>query len=178
VRICQVGLVVMAMLMAAVACEAQTAAETNKAALSKSVQMGVTLRMQKKQPSSVKDAEALLYADNLSDRVLMMRFETFRIHLNGENGEPERTFWYHSLLGDPGYAPLTTTLNVSEATMVLPGRYYSQSFPLRSYYVSLPSGHYSMYMEVPDPDGVWLRTNVEEFLVVAASDNSKKYIAD
>jgi hypothetical protein len=163
-RSCRVGLVMMMMLVAAVACSAQTAAETNKAAL-----MGVTLRMQKKEFSSVKDAEALLYADNLSDHVLMMRFDTFRIHLEGEKGEPERTERYHSLLGDPGYPPLMVTLNVSTAEMVLPGQYYTQSFPLRSYFVSLPPGHYSMYMEVPDADGVWLRTNTEEFTVVGDS---------
>ncbi|MFC5864285.1 hypothetical protein ACFPT7_18410 [Acidicapsa dinghuensis] len=133
----------------------------------------VTLRMQQKQVAAGTGPVALLYTDNVSDHLLSMGLGAYRIHLEGENGEPPRTEWYHRLLGDPGYAPLMTTLNVSSGVLVAPENTYCWSFLLGAFYEALPPGKYSLYLEVEDPATgsarAWLRTNSEEFTVAQAT---------
>ena len=100
--------------------------------------MEVTLRMKQKQVAAGSEPVALLYTDNVSDNVLMIAINSYRIHLEGEKGEPPKTEWYHGVLGDPGYALLTMTVNASTGIMVAPENSYRWDFRLNSFCKALP----------------------------------------
>ena len=93
-----------------------------------------------------------------------LREWNYRVHVLGANGEPPKTEYYRHLVGDfrPGDGPFLKDHSIPQL-QVPPGG--SDHWPIglgRYYDLSVP-GKYSVYLDVRDDSGVWLRTNTVEF---------------
>jgi hypothetical protein len=101
--------------------------------------------------------------------MVSMSLRNYRIHLKGEKGEPAKTEWFHQVLGDPGYVPLAGS-RVESAEMVMPGNAYRREYGMNAFFLALPAGKYSLFLEIQDPTmesaGEWLTTNTVEFEMV------------
>jgi hypothetical protein len=86
----------------------------------------------------------------------------YRLHVQGPGGEPPKTLWHRRLLGEPGLEPLEMTLPAFPRD-IFPGRDVERTFLLTFFYDLRVPGKYTIYMEVRDGSGAWLRTNTATF---------------
>ncbi len=77
-------------------------------------------------------------------------------------GEPPKTLWHRRLLGEPGLEPLEETVPAFPRD-ILPGRSADRTFLLSAFYDLGIPGKYTIYLEVREESGTWLRTNTATF---------------
>jgi hypothetical protein len=70
--------------------------------------------------------------------------------------------WHRRLLGEPGLAPLTETVSAFPEKL-LPGWSTDRTFLLSAFYDLRIPGKYTVYVEVRDQSGTWLRSNRAAF---------------
>lgn len=95
--------------------------------------------------------------------------DNYRVHVNGEKGEPPLTVRHRHqrgtyLPGDPG-----DLLGGGVIVDLAPGVSQSKEFNLAEYYSLDTPGKYRIYMEYRDESGKWLRTNTVQFEIQAAA---------
>jgi len=114
-----------------------------------------------------------LITKNTSRRAVDVRPNglAWRMHVEGEKGEPNRTLYHRQLRGEPGLpaldggGPSRFPLNLPGEKPyegIPPGESDVRQFDLTVFY-DLTPGQYTAYMEVQDTTGVWMRTNTVHF---------------
>jgi hypothetical protein len=112
---------------------------------------------------------------NISDRGVCLTNAslTYRVHVEGKDGEPPMTEFYRHLHGEyrPGDGPTLTDGPVI-CRPIAAGSSNRQQYDLTTYYDLGAPGKYSVYIEIQDPlaplnKPLWLRTNTAKFEVVA-----------
>ena len=106
----------------------------------------------------------ILNVSKSNDIGFTLRNENCRAHVIGVNGEPPKTEFHRHLLGDfrPGDGPPLLENGIPKL-QVPPGGSDHWGIGLSSYYDLSVPGKYSVYLEVRDDSGVWLRTNTVQF---------------
>jgi len=100
----------------------------------------------------------------------------YRIHVDGEGGEPPKTEMHRHSLGDfrPGDGPALDDGPVV-CSDIAPGASAFRIHDLSAYYDLSVPGKYTVYLEIldepqgPSGPGVWLRTNTAQFEVQASA---------
>jgi hypothetical protein len=111
----------------------------------------------------------ILSERNISNRVLYESNDfNYRIHVQGEKGEPPKTYYHRQLRGEPGVPALLGGLVVPWEGKK-PGESIVKKFDLTVFYDLSQPGKYTAYLEVRDEAGVWLRTNSVQFSVLPQS---------
>ena len=100
-----------------------------------------------------------------------------RVHILGEKGEPPKTYYYRQLLHEPGLPGLVDGPG-GFTHLDIPGEkpYHDEGIPpggsvvsihdLKMMYDLVP-GKYTVFLEVQDLSGVWLRTNTVHFEILS-----------
>jgi hypothetical protein len=99
----------------------------------------------------------------------------YRVHVEREDGEAPKTEYHRHLHGEyrPGDRPTLIDGPVI-CRPVAPGSSYSQRFDPATFYDLSVSGKYTVYLEVRDDSGAWLRTNTAQFEIPGVSRNVKR----
>lgn len=107
---------------------------------------------------------AILTVKNLTDQVLEINDNTYRVYVEGDKGEPPTTLVQRMMTGRlrPGDVPLRA--DQQSVWTISPGESGIQRFQLDYLYDLSAPGRYSVYGEVKDwSSGEWTRTNTAEF---------------
>ena len=141
---------------------------------SRSASITVSVVMQNSRLSVGQEAKTILTMMNIGNHVVIETGDpsNYRLHIEGEAGEPPKTLWHRRLLGEPGLAPLEVTVPAFPRD-ILPGRSVDRTFLLSAFYVLSTPGKYKAYLDVRDESDVWLRTNITTFEILAPSQNSR-----
>jgi hypothetical protein len=144
---------------------------------SKSRTVGLTIELEKAQYDIGEKPWVILTMKNTSRQqyCLSTSPDLFRIHVEGENGEPPQTDWHRHLHGDvrPGDLP-DPPETPPTCRPIVPKSSDFEGFNLLMYYKLTKPGKYSVYLEVLDPSGpqdasgLWLRTNTVPFEILPA----------
>jgi hypothetical protein len=86
----------------------------------------------------------------------------FRLHVEGEKGQPPMTYYHRQVRGEPGVPGLAGG-GIEGLIGMAPGKSNVKEFDLTVYYDLKISGKYTVYLEVRDESGTWLRTNTVQF---------------
>jgi hypothetical protein len=140
------------------------------AAASQSPSMGVSIALQRDQISIGQTPRVILTIKNLADHEICLSTSAhhYRIHVNGTGSEPPKTEMHRHREGDfrPGDKP-----DVMEGPVVCPEIAPSKSdtriYDLQKFYDLSTPGKYTVYVEVRDESGVWLRSNTVRFEMTA-----------
>ncbi len=132
--------------------------------VSQSASIAVSVAMENNRLSVGQEVKAILTMNNIGSRVAIETGDTrnYRLHVEGETGEPPKTLWHRRLLGEPGLEPLEETVPAFPRD-ILPGRSADRTFLLSAFYDLGIPGKYTIYLEVREESGAWLRTNTATF---------------
>jgi hypothetical protein len=118
----------------------------------------------------------ILTAKNISKHNLFPTFYSdYRLHVNGEKGEPPLTYYHRQLRREPGVpalaggGPPRFPLNIEGEKPyegIPSGGSEVENLDLTFLYNLIP-GQYTVYLEVQDKAGAWLRTNTVRFEITA-----------
>jgi hypothetical protein len=114
-----------------------------------------------------------LTTKNISKRAVDVRPDglDWCLHVEGEKGEPQRTLYHRQMRGEPGVpalaggGPSRFPINVDGEKPyegIPPAGSDVREFDLTVLY-DLTPGQYTVYMDVKDTTGVWMRTNTVHF---------------
>jgi hypothetical protein len=164
------ALAVMTVLVVTARCtsiDAQTTSQASKSAL-----ISVCISMDKSvYPVDQKPTVVLTMKNIASRQVCLSTASTvYRVHVDTEGGEAPETEYHRHLRGDyrPGdRSPIPEGPVI--CSPIVPGSSDTLSFNLTTYYDLSVAGKYSVYLEVQDDSGVWLKTNAMQFEMVAPS---------
>jgi hypothetical protein len=151
----------------------------------------VRIAMEEQQVTLGQSPIVVLTVWNITDRVVYWYTSGYRIHLEGKNGEPPNTTYYHRFLGDPGFSPLNSTNNAEPGSLLLypvdmgaNSNSADRKLTLSQFYNLDAIGPYSVYLEVLDGSFLGygaenllsLTTNTVSFNIqaVANSDSTKE----
>lgn len=116
----------------------------------------------------------LLVVKNISDKRIDSNdcSNDPRVWVQGEHGEPPTTYRerFGTLRLLPGEPDLACTVNMSYS--LEPGESRTKHVLLKYLYDLHESGKYSVYVEIPAPEG-WLRSNTAKFEVSESSTSQK-----
>ncbi|MGD0941336.1 MAG: hypothetical protein ABR905_16675 [Terracidiphilus sp.] len=105
---------------------------------------------------------------NRTDRDLYLNGNWYRVHIEGENGEPTTTLRQRMTTDKllPGEARLRED---EDAEKFIPaGKSRIQKFEVEYFYDLSAPGKYRVYVDIKDPlSGKWLRTNTAQFEIQA-----------
>jgi hypothetical protein len=120
--------------------------------------IAVSLRMENNRLSVGHEVKAIFTMNNIGGGVAIETGDPrdYRLYVEGETGEPPKTLWHRRLLGEPGLAPLTETVSAFPEKL-LPGWSTDRTFLLSAFYDLRIPGKYTVYVEVRDQSGTWLR---------------------
>jgi hypothetical protein len=112
---------------------------------------------------------AILTMKNISNRNVSFRTDMtdYRIHVEGEKGEPPKTSYHRSIRGEfqPGDKNL---VGGGVIDSVPPGGSEVRKYDLTKFYDLTVSDKFVAYIEVRDESsGTWLRTNTVQFTMQA-----------
>ena len=141
-------------------------------ASAKSVLIAVSIKMKQESVSADQHPWVLLTSKNISKHHLFPSFcHDSRVHLEGEKGEPPLTYRHRQLRREPG-VPALAAGGPPNFPLNIPGEKPYEGIPpggadveildLTVLY-NLTPGKYTVYLEVQDKAGVWLRTNTVHF---------------
>jgi hypothetical protein len=137
--------------------------------------ISVTLGMEKEQVAKGQSAWVTLTVRNLSDHEVPLHDWMYRLHVEGQKGEPPTTQVQRQSTGRlrPGEAPLRADEYV--VPIISPGKSYTHRFLLAYFYDLSVPGRYTAYLEVMDPSTQklstqkWVRTNTVQFTMQASN---------
>ena len=132
--------------------------------VAKFTSISVNLAMQQDHVSAGQSPVAVLTMRNISEHVIEETgdLDRYRVHVAGKNGEPPKTLWYRQVLGEPGIGGLAVTVGPIPRE-IQPGQSEDRKFRLSAFYDLSQIGEYTVYLEVRDESGNWLRTNTATF---------------
>jgi hypothetical protein len=138
----------------------------------KSALIAVSIKMKQGDVPSGQKPLLILTTKNISKQNLFPSLSSdWRLHVEGEKGEPPRTYYHRQVRHEPGLpalddgGPARYPLNIEGEKPyegIPPGESDVMQFDLTVYYDLIP-GQYTVYLEVQDKAGVWLRTNTVHF---------------
>ena len=138
----------------------------------KSDLIAVNIKMKQESVPADQHPWVLLTSKNISKHNLFPGFcHDSRVHLEGEKGEPPLTYRHRQLRREPGVPALAAggppnfPLNIPGEKPyegIPPGGVDVEIFDLTVLY-NLAPGKYTVYLDVQDQAGVWLRTNTVHF---------------
>jgi hypothetical protein len=140
----------------------QASTETDQSSLIKvSIAMKVTTVPPGQYPAAILKILNVSKSNNIG---FTLREWNYHVHVIGAIGEPPKTEYYRHLVGDsrPGDGPFLGDHSIPQL-QVPPGGSDHWGIGLSSYYDLSVPGKYSVYLEVRDDSGVWLRTNTVQF---------------
>jgi hypothetical protein len=113
---------------------------------------------------------AIVTVKNIGNRSVPLGTDMrdYRVHVEGEKGEPPKTSFHRSIRGEfqPGDTPLAFGGPVDD---IQPGESYVHKFDLTYFYDLKVSGKYTVYVEVQDElTNIWVRTNTVQFTMQAS----------
>jgi len=159
------ALVVMAILAITVggtSIDAQTTSPTSQSAL-----IAVSIGMNKSVYTVGQKPTVVLTMKNVGSQetCLSAADDRYRVHVDGASGEGPETEYNRHLHGDyrPGDGPPPVTQGSVVCGSIVPGSSDTLTFNLSIYYDLSAPGKYSVYLEVRDGAGKWLRTNTATF---------------
>ncbi|HWO33343.1 MAG TPA: hypothetical protein VNO32_31480 [Candidatus Acidoferrum sp.] len=135
----------------------------------------VKLSIDKEQVAIGQSPWAILIVRNLSNHEMPIHGWMYRVHVEGEKGEPPTTQVQRQMTGRlrPGEAALRG--DEFEVPIISPGKSYIHKFKLDYLYALSVPGEYTVYVEVMDPSTQksstqkWLRTNTVQFTMQASN---------
>ncbi|MGA3070285.1 MAG: hypothetical protein ABSD43_08725 [Terracidiphilus sp.] len=114
----------------------------------------------------------ILTNKNISKKAIILYYDLeWRMHVEGEKGEPPLTYRHRQLRGEPGL-PALEGGGPSKIPIYPPGEKQYEGTPpggldVRQFDLTflydLTPGQYTVYMEVQDTTGIWMRTNTVHF---------------
>ena len=138
----------------------------------KSDLIAVSIKMKQDSVPAGQHPWVLLTSKNISKQNLFPGLSSdSRVHLKGVKGEPPLTYRHRQLRGEPGLPTLAgggpgrIPLNIPGEKPyegIPPGESDVEIIVLTELYDLIP-GQYTVYLEVQDKAGVWLRTNTVHF---------------
>jgi len=138
----------------------------------------LTIAMEKQMLPVGQPPRVLLTTKNLTDHLISAPGDScgsvVRIWVQGEHGEPPTTLRERGATGRllPGEGSLQCTL-VADMPPLAPGESTTRTFLLEYFYDLQVPGKYTVYLEVPSPEG-WLRTDTVTFQIVAGEPPPNK----
>lgn len=125
-------------------------------------QIAVRLSVSTEHPKDPTEAKAILTITNVGRVVVVETSDNaaYHLHLIGPNGEPPKTPWYSKLLA--GELPTTLATVTRDVT---PGSSVNRTFILSACYDLTTPGTYTVYMDVHDSSGAWVKTNKTTFQI-------------
>ena len=101
------------------------------------------------------EPRAILTVKNIGSQNWMggMNQENYRVHIEGESGEPTKR---NIEVTSPGFYDALP-----------PGMSRTMKWELSAFYDLSASGNYAVYLEVQEEPGVWLRSNTVQFEMLA-----------
>ena len=118
---------------------------------SKSASISVSVSLQKNRIATDEKPLAILTVKNISDRDVSLRTDMldYRVHLEGEKGEPSKTSFHRRLRGEfqPGERDLAYGGVIDS---ISPGASEVSKFDLARFYDLKVPGKYAVYIEVRD----------------------------
>lgn len=116
----------------------------------------------------------VLTIENLTNHEIPQYIATdkYRIHVEGKNAEPPTTLYHRRITGKllPKDSIERTQRTGPEVVFsIQAGESRTMKFDLSRYYDLSQPGKYSVYLEVHDDAGTWLRTNTLQFQIVSGS---------
>jgi len=105
---------------------------------------------------------------NRTDRDLYLNGNWYRVHIDGENGEPPTTLSQRMTTGKllPGEARLREDENGEN--FIPAGNSRIEKFDVEDLYDLSAPGKYKVFVDIKDPlSGKWLRTNTVQFEIQA-----------
>jgi hypothetical protein len=142
----------------------------------KSNLIAVSIAMKQDHIPSGQKPLVILTAKNISRHNLFPSlYSDYRLNVKGEKGEPPLTYYHRQLRKEPGVPALTEggpprfPLNIEGEKPyegIPPGGSEFETLDLTILYNLIP-GQYTVYLEVQDKAGVWLRTNTLQFEITA-----------
>jgi hypothetical protein len=134
---------------------------------SQSNAIAVSAALQKTELPVGQPAWVILTVKNLTNREIPVRTDmlNYRIYVEGGKGEAPKTSYHRRLRGE--FQPGETELAGGGVVLsIAPGESTIRKYDLAKFYdLSIP-GKYSVYIEVRDESGVWLRTNTVQFEMI------------
>lgn len=107
-----------------------------------------------------------LSVQNISDQVLFDEDDIdYRVSVEGERGQPPKTLYHRRLRGEAGLPPLAGG-GPTAGLGIKPGESRIKEYNLTKYYDLSAPGKYSVYVEVRDKSGKWLRSNNVHFEIL------------
>jgi hypothetical protein len=130
--------------------------------------ISISLKMKEQQVPIGQSPWAILSVKNLTDESIIIHNYMYRVHVEGDKGEPPTTLVQRAMTGryKPGDEPLRADENA--AWYIAPETSDENKIQLAYLYDLSAPGEYSVYAEVMDPSSQkWLRTNTVKFTVQA-----------
>ena len=123
-------------------------------------EIAVRLSVASEHPKDPSEAKAVLTIMNVGHGNVVETSDNavYRLHLDGPKGEPLKTPWYSKLLA----GELPTTLGTVTRD-VAPGSSVTRTFILSACYDLTTPGTYTVYVDVHDISGSWVKTNKATF---------------
>ncbi len=138
----------------------------NPAAGTKPVSVAVSIELKQESFRAGEKPWVILSEKNVSSQMIFEGNDfKYRIYVEGPAGPPHKTDYYRQILGEPGMPPLMGG-GALPLDGTAPGKSIVKNFDLTAYYDLSVVGKYSVYLEVRDESGQWLRSNTVQFEIL------------